>query len=183
MGAGGLVQSSPNHGFGFRLGTGTSFAHSESRLNQLGSRSGGVATTGNFCDDGRCTTDGRHRYFLSTSPVPGNQALTQCGTGFHMASLSELHADATLAYDDASAPRTGLDGKGPPTQLYGWVRTLAPSAVDPVTGNCALWTSMEVLQYGRMIRWGDAATSSPLAPWIAQASGCDAPHFVWCVED
>jgi hypothetical protein len=186
MGAGGIVRSSQaisNAGFGLRLGPGTSFAQNESRQNQQGSRVGGVATAGNFCDDGRCTRDGRRRYFLSTTSVPGSQALTACGTGFHMASLPELHAATTLAYDAASAPRSGLDGVGPPTQLYRWVRTLAPSDVDTVNGNCALWTSTTPATYGRILKWGSASTSAPLGPWIAQAGDCSVPSFVWCVED
>jgi len=173
-----------NGGYGGLFFDGVAFFANSFTGNGDGSVAGGSATGGNVCDDGRCSRDGgRRRYFLSTTPAPGNEALSACGAGFHMASLPELHAATTLAYDDALAPRPGLDGRGPPTQLYGWVRTGAPSDVGTVDGNCALWSSAASNDNGRMVRFGSAVTSGPLAPWIAQASSCNTPHFVWCAED
>ncbi len=121
---GGSVQSSlvlNNAGVGLRLGPTTSFAGNESRGNAGGSRTGGTATAGNSCDDGRCTRDGRRRFYLSTQ-FAGVSGWTR--TGFLLTSAANPAGEPNcLDYTSnsgngtivqfESAPNTGTNAWSP----------------------------------------------------------------------
>jgi hypothetical protein len=130
----------------------------------------------------------QHRQFYLTEAAPkGNQALTACAAGFHMASLWELY-DVTMRYAaDQPAFLNADSGEGPPFGPNGWVRTGGSSSTtDQVgLGNCALWTSESASHFGTLVGlqtlW--TAASSVSSPWIAVTSTCSTSRRVWCVQD
>src|SRR5262249_33556851 len=109
-----------------------------------------VGRTGPAC--GR----GLRRYYLTKTAVPGNQALTTCAAGFHMASRFEILDVSVLDYDPHLGFTTDDSGAGPPsaaakygsTAPSGWMRTGGGSQFTDATRapgsaftNCATWAS------------------------------------------
>ena len=128
------------------------------------------------------------RYYLTIAPKPGNQALTACATGYHMASLWEILDTTNLEYDATLGVTLGDSGSGPPTNFYGWVRTgyIAGSSTTPGRGNCDGWTSASASDYGTFVLlprdWTAAAGLT--APWEVNYTSCDTGGIrVWCVAD
>jgi hypothetical protein len=182
----GLLEDSEltaNGGNGARLGAGVGYARNVFAGNSV-SVSGGHATGGNVCSDKRCSTTGARRFYLTTTDVIGNQALTACVAGFHMASLWEIAGPSALFYDPVNGRQQPDSGQGPPANLNGWVRT-GTSGADTTIGtiSCLLWTADSVT--GSTIRLNESWFSSDAAisPWIASPAACDVPFPVWCVED
>jgi hypothetical protein len=182
-------QAAYNSGVGLRLGPGTSFAQNESRGNGGGSRVGGVATGGNVCDDGRCTRDGRRRFYLSTvlESYPGNQARLGCASGYRMAYLAEISDPSALQYDAQLGFTSAGGGPGLPTNVNGWIRTgfigtnnMGNPAGEP---NCLDYSTTAGV--GTVVRFA----SKPLteggawSPWVASQSACTAIQGTWCIED
>lgn len=172
-----------NGGFGAELGGDSAIAHNVFEGNAGGSVSGGRATAGNVCDDGRCSTRGTRRFYLTGQPSTGAQALSACSAGFHMAAFWELQDLSALEY----APhlgKTGFDaGKGAPNDP-GWARTgVANSAAGQFS--CNLWTS--TTGTGQFVALVEP-TSTPgsggnIAPWFKGTASCSTTLPVWCVED
>ena len=128
------------------------------------------------------------KYYLTIVSKPGNQALTACATGYHMASLWEILDTTNLEYDTTLGVTLGDSGSGPPTNFYGWVRTgyIAGSSTTPGRGNCDGWTSASASDYGTFVLlprdWTVAAGLT--APWEVNYTSCDMSGIrVWCVED
>ncbi len=128
---------------------------------------------------------GRH-YYLTTSTHRGDTALTACASGYHMASLWEIMDLSNLAYETTIGYNYDDSGAGPPTSLYGWVRTGAISGASntPGQGNCSVWTNGSGAQYGTRINlpW-DWTASTNIGSWQVGASVCNTSLRVWCVED
>jgi hypothetical protein len=133
------------------------------------------------------------RYYLSTGLFQGNQALTACEPGFHMASLWEIFNLSLLTYDTERGITTPDSGFGPPTtSQFGWVRTGAGS--NSVTGsagidNCNAWTSNSSSHGGSVALpvapWENSniVDTAVALPWRGLRAGCDFSLPVWCVED
>ena len=128
-------------------------------------------------------------YYLSTTQVQGNAALTACIAGYHTASLAEIFDVTALRYaSELPQAATSADaGSGPPFSLVGWVRTGAASSVNTTPGNanCAVWTSNAGGDNGTAIglnpQWALAAEN--ISPWDSLVSTCSTNRRVWCVED
>jgi len=175
--------SSGNHGLGAVVGAGTSLAQNVFEGNAGGSVSGGRATGGNVCDDGRCSARGTRRFYLTSQGANGSQALSACVAGFHMAAFWELQDLSALEY----APhlgRTGFDtGKGAPNDP-GWARTgVANNAASSIS--CNVWTTTSGTgQWVALVEPTSAAGSgSNIAPWVKGTTACSTSFPVWCVED
>lgn len=150
---------------------------------------GGKQTAGNFCDDGTCG-DTRRRYYLTQDEFIGNQPLTACADGFHMAAIWEIRELSNLRYD-ATLGFGGLDlGSGPPSEQSGWVRTgrsFASGSTLPGTGNCELWTNGTKASHGSTMflsgTW-DVGGEDLGSPWSTGVAACDEIGVrVWCVEN
>ena len=177
-----------NLGKGGDFGVKVTFATSLFDANGGGDVSGGHASGGNICGDGSCTTDGRKRYYLTSASVDGSLPKQACASGFHMASLFELHEPALLAYAPAlgEVSESG-SGVSAPAGIDGWVRTGVPDYSGIVAGdtNCNGYSTALAGDKGTTIRllnsWSQPAIYS--APWQPFAIDCSAAKKVWCVED
>src|SRR5262245_44703036 len=74
---------------------------------------------------------GPRSFYLTKSPVQGNQVLSACGAGFHMASRFEIASLSGLVYDSKRGASSDDSGSGPPSSAAtysssgpsGWIRT------------------------------------------------------------
>jgi hypothetical protein len=130
-------------------------------------------------------------YYLArgTNLFTGGQALTACVTGYHMASLWEIHEPSNLRYDTALGITQDDSGSGPPSSSPGWIRTGFATNTSGGLGsqNCAAWTSSSSSDQGTLVSldsaWNSGATVSPITPWAALGETCDILAPVWCVQD
>lgn len=132
---------------------------------------------------------GPRRFYLTPRGYDGNETLTACATGFHMASLWEIFDPTQLRYDTALGYAEDDSGLGPPS-AYGWIRTGLPAdaASDPYGGavNCNAWTSDYGFHEGSAVALAGAwhlDHASTLIPWTATIGICSDPARVWCVQD
>ncbi len=181
-------------------GTGILFSDRSSLFSGIvfsgnGSRSVFLGQAGgqNVCDDDFCNRRGRRRFYLTQTAYPGDQALSACATGYHMASLWEIYDPSHLLYDSDLGRIGGDSGSGPPSGLSGWIRT-GYYAADDTSGsvypapNCNAWQSTsgsgsKVLlssdwaDHDLEVYWGR------LYPWMASEGSCTSSNPVWCLED
>lgn len=186
---------------GINMSSGTVFAHNTVSLAGRGGGgepavAGGVASAGNFCDDGSCSSSPTRRYFLTKQVFAANAILTACPVGFHTASLWEIFHTATLRYDTErgyarqDTPFPDDSGKGPPAFpgisafTWGWIRTGASSSS---VHNCLVWTVTDASLKGMIVSLGDDWDSTlqaqRISPWTSRQSACNNAHRVWCVQD
>jgi type II secretory pathway pseudopilin PulG len=145
------------------------------------------------------------RYFItSTDTVQAGDAPNACGTGYHMASLFEILDPTQLQYDTTapSAYTSTTDdlGSGPPTNIFGWIRTghSSFSGADSAPGesNCDRYTTSAGGAYGTTVAlnhlWEFALATFPNvnlyylynAPWWhPERTQCNSHAHVWCVQD
>jgi hypothetical protein len=105
-------------------------------------------------------------YYLTQGTYDGNQALTACAAGYHMASLWEIHEPSNLRYDTALGLTGGDSGAGPPangaSDEWGWIRTGTAGAFGnpgfPGMANCGAWTDNATDNAGTVVglssAWG-----------------------------
>ena len=135
------------------------------------------------------TRDPRRLFYLTQTTHDGSQALSACATGYHMASLWEIHAVSNLKYNTQLGRKSEDSGLGPPMDFagQGWVRTGDQADIDGVgSANCNVWTSEDHEFDGTTARLfpGDAsAPEKKEGPWVLGALGCLASLPVWCVQD
>jgi hypothetical protein len=137
----------------------------------------------------------RRFYLTREQAYKGNQAVTACAAGFHMASMWEILDPSNLKYDTTLGATLADSGFGPPTRIQtssnifnrGWIRTggRAQPTGAAGTGNCAGWNSDLPNDNGTAVElppdWN--VTSDAIAPWFASPPQCSTPQQVWCVED
>jgi hypothetical protein len=136
------------------------------------------------------------KYYLTELTYDGDEADDACGAGYHMAALYEIAHPTSLQYEmspPGGALTYGDSGSGPPSGMWGWIRTgFVPQDVASVgTSNCSGWTSNASGQSGTAVilptTWsnplGDAQVLIWGAPWAAGIHPCDADKNVWCIED
>ena len=177
---------------GLNLGGDSAFADNVIALAGLGGVPGqtetvvgGTSTGGNVCDDGRCTSSQRRRFYLTTTAVTGPQAPAQCASGFHFASLWEIFQTASLSYATTEGLTRPDSGAGPPTGVYGWIRTgWFSDSTGTGEANCDVWTSSG---YGSAVSldngWLVANPTPSIQPWLGAKLLCAESNFVWCVEN
>jgi hypothetical protein len=139
----------------------------------------------------------RRSFYLTDSFWSGSMAAsTACTSGYHMAAFFEISDPSNLDYAwELSAATTRADsGQGPPTEMWGWVRTGIYANTDdfPGAGNCNAWTSSSGSDYGTLVRlsssWVDPSGGGAATPvagmlWVTDATTCDDTLRVWCIED
>ena len=138
----------------------------------------------------------RTYYLTLAADFNGSQALNACTTGFHMASLWEIHEPSILKYDTSLGFTADDSGSGPPNEVvgFGWVRTGGPRLFGTLlrgTANCANWTSAGstngTTDFGSIVGlsgdWSSSNAPISVSPWAADVRTCDSMLRVWCVQD
>jgi hypothetical protein len=129
------------------------------------------------------------KFYLTQSTFDGNEALTACADGYHMASLWEIFDVSNLRYDTTLGFTSADSGFGPPTNEGGWIRTGFDSdgTASPGRGNCLAWTSDIVTDAGSGVilsnDWFVEPTAINISPWFGFAGSCATENNVWCVQD
>ncbi len=129
---------------------------------------------------------GQRQYYLSTTIVRGNQPLTVCSAGYHMASMWEIADPSNLLYNTTLGKTDADSGSGPAAGSPGWVRTGFINSTSTIAGhaNCSGWTSLSGSYYGTTATLPDTWTNAEdLGVWDVTAQSCDSYQYVWCVED
>ena len=173
-------------------GNGTVFAHNTISIFDLNNGDnpavlGGTPTAGNYCQNNLCK-DSRKRYYVTDGGFAGNQALSACAVGFHMASGWELLDITKLRYDGTLGfLPVNLDSEeGPTSNKFGWIRTGTITNTSDLPGwaSCDQWTTDDVMTRGTIIylspTWDG---NTDLGPWEANTANCGNNYPVWCVED
>jgi hypothetical protein len=139
----------------------------------------------------------RAYYLTQAAAFNGSQALNACTTGYHMASLWEIHEPSILRYDTSLGFAADDSGSAPPNEIlgFGWVRTGGPrlfgGPLPPGTANCANWTSsggtLGTTDFGSVVGlsddWSSSNSPNSVSPWAAEVRTCDSTLRVWCVQD
>ncbi|HLK12341.1 MAG TPA: hypothetical protein VKW76_13255 [Candidatus Binatia bacterium] len=144
---------------------------------------------------------GLRRFYLTKKLFSGDQALTACARGYHMASRFEIADVSVLDYDVHLGLTTDDSGSGPPSGAAaydspgpsGWVRTGGASrfsetgaAPGSALVNCAAWSTGSAEALGTVAYLGDrfSAENGGAAPaWSGGPQRCNLAFHVWCVED
>jgi len=125
--------------------------------------------------------------YLTNFDRLGNNVLTACSTGYHMASMWEIADISNFTYNTnhPDAYSKADSGQGPPANWYGWVRTGYNSSTVNVAGqgNCANWTG--TTGYGTIVRLVNNWDVVPgaLSSWETDTWGCSGTAPIWCVGD
>jgi hypothetical protein len=123
-----------------------------------------------------------HGYYLTRGTYDGSQASTACVSGYHMASIYELHETSNLSYNTTLGYNADDDGSGPPPGLFGWTRSSGG------VHSCSDWTSNSSSEWATAFELDPVWSDSPglFAPWVPSANGsltCNFQFQVWCVQD
>jgi hypothetical protein len=134
---------------------------------------------------------GKPKFYLTKACFAGNEALTACAAGYHMASLWEIIDPSNLTYDLVRGHNNDDSGSGPPALYAGWVRTGYPKSngSGPFqvagVGNCNAWTTAESFYFGTQVQlhseWREPGLRGD--PWFADVVPCSSCKQVWCVQD
>jgi hypothetical protein len=133
---------------------------------------------------------GMRQYYLTELEYKGDEVLTACAAGYHMASLWELADPSNLKYNTTLGYTQTDSGQGPPTfysGVLGWVRTgyVAYTAGDAGKANCDLWTSASSSHRGTNAYLHSDWTGGVqnIGVWSVGHGGCQIENHVWCIED
>ena len=129
---------------------------------------------------------GMRQYYMTDSLHAGNETLTACEEGYHLASMWEIADPTNLKYDTALGFSWGDSGEGPSSARRGWVRTGASpgTGATPGMANCEVWTSNSSSDYGSTALLDTVWTDDPdVGLWTVDIKACDGTWYVWCVED
>lgn len=72
---------------------------------------------------------GPRKFYLTQDGFAGDQALSACAEGYHMASLWEIFNTSDLRYDTTLGFTQEDSGSAPPSNRNGWVRMGSSSSV------------------------------------------------------
>lgn len=136
---------------------------------------------------------GLRKFYLTQTFHIGNEALSACNTGYHMASIWEILDVSNLQYETTLGLTRPDSGSGPPTLGIGWIRTgMDPDGGNEVgTANCSAYTNADHDRAGTRVFLPKVWTIDPnailppviVSPWVADISPCDQGAHVWCVQD
>jgi len=174
-GSNGVVDGTSSRGNGNR---GYNLSHSSKFSRSTSSNNPSTDT----CGGGICTS--ARRYYLTTSTHQGDEPLSACVSGFHMASIWEMSNPGDLSYDTLLGQTQGDTGSGPPTGLL--VRGWARNGQQNGGSSCVNWTSNSgdtgpVYQLVQRTDLNNPAQK--ISPWESELRNCGEFWPVWCVED
>jgi hypothetical protein len=122
---------------------------------------------------------GMRKFYLTKAQFKGNQALTACAKGYHLASIWEVSEPSNLVYNTKLGFRNAAYQPGPPTytgqpETTGWLDTSLPPDDNY---NCQGWT-VDSGSVG-MTYW----LTGPPGIWSWQQIDCGELRPAWCVSN
>ena len=127
------------------------------------------------------------QYYVTKDRYEATNAKTACAQGYHFASLWEIWDPSNLKYNTDLGLTRDDSGQGPPSGIYGWVRTGYNSELmgGAGTGNCDNWTDIDgcATKVELPINWVDGGD---IGIWDTLYDECwneGEGGRVWCVED
>lgn len=130
---------------------------------------------------------GSRKFYLTKTGHVGNEALTACAGGYHMASVWEISDPSNLRYDTEFGATLADSGFGPPsgeTLTTGWIRTGSRASLSSPSGtaNCNAWTVGTNIGLGSTAWFTNTWNNFP-ASLRTDAAECGSAVHVWCVQD
>jgi hypothetical protein len=129
---------------------------------------------------------GMRQFYLTELEYKGDEVLTACATGYHMASLWEIADPSNLKYATSLGFTREDSGHGPPYKA-GWVRTGYTNYGGSTAGqgNCQAWSSHESSDDGTRAFLPSSWTAGDqdMGVWAVNALSCSSSVSVWCIED
>lgn len=128
-------------------------------------------------------------FYLTEQAHLGSTAAGACDTGYHFASLWEIHDVSNLRYRSSGGVVQADSGDGPPSSAVGWIRTgfIGYSNDHPGKANCDVWKSFSEEEFGSVVHlestWDGTAAASEISPWGGGTFACFNEFPVWCVSD
>ena len=123
-------------------------------------------------------------FYLTPDSHQGDQVLTACASGYHMASLWEIVDTSNLRYNTSLGATRPDSGHGPPA-AGGWIRTGYDNGAGgaPGTSNCDAWTSNSGSAVGTNSFLPDYWTTGveDIMGWGIGTAVCSLELPVWCV--
>jgi hypothetical protein len=133
------------------------------------------------------TANARRKYYLTPGTYLGNQTLTACAAGYHMATFYEIAETSNFSYDSVLGYQLADSGPaGPPMAVLGWVRTGYQASGFGVGANCLAWQSGSGIDNGTVVYLylePDFTTARVETAWAGQYDVCNTGYRVWCVQD
>ena len=137
-------------------------------------------------DASAASSTGMRQFYLTEVDFQGNQTLTACAAGYHFASLWEIIDPSNLRYNTTLGYAQSDSGHGPPSSVWGWVRTgYVTSDAETGQGNCNDWASYSVHRYGSRAQLPASWTGGyeDVGVWFCARELCNGDNHVWCIED
>jgi hypothetical protein len=116
-------------------------------------------------------------FYVTPGLFAGNQVLTACASGYHLASIWEIRDPSNFAYDTRRGLRNASYQAGPPAFLEAW---LDDGQEPNVNHDCTGWTDSSG-SFGRTAYLG-IHYAGPVFYELAQTD-CGEEHHVWCASD
>lgn len=139
----------------------------------------GRASGPNSCPDQKCGTSGKRLYYLTIGTRSGATADTACASGFHFASLWEIHDTTLVEYDTTRGLVPTSTTQGPPLFTPGWIQGMGAS--------CNAWTSTSSAVAGaeaEIIQSTFLGGLVDVIPWdVSNGRACNQLLPSWCVQN
>lgn len=138
----------------------------------------GRASGPNSCPDQKCGTTGKRLYYLTIGTQSGATADTACASGFHFASLWEIHDTTLVEYDTTRGLVPTATTQGPPFLTPGWIQGMGTS--------CNAWTSSSSAVTGssaEIIQSSFLGGLEDVIPWDIDSQTCNQLLPSWCVQN
>src|SRR5436309_14626346 len=107
----------------------------------------------------RIPADGRRRFYLTKESFQGNQAITACASGYHMASRFEILDVSVLQYDTGKGLTTDDSGAGPASTAAPYEPPRPVSCIR--TGGTSQFTTLHSVPGAPSVTRASRSTNSP----------------------
>ena len=133
------------------------------------------------------SSTGMRQYYLTKLTYSTAEAgAGVCADGYHFASMWEILDPSNLRYNTSLGLTEDDSGQGPPSNIWGFVRTGNVSSSDSTvgTGNCDNWTRVDDTKTAPQAQLDSSwDTAGDFQGWVVENTWCDYNRWVWCVED
>jgi hypothetical protein len=126
-------------------------------------------------------------FYVTSGLFAGNQALTACAAGYHLASYWEIHEPSNFAYDRGRGLRNANYQFGPPVAegsgTYDPLQAWLDNGRTPASNsNCSGWIDSSGSQ-GLTAYLASRETNYNTPYYLFGNTDCGEQHHVWCASD